>query len=218
MVNHLGMASPITGNDFPPLNLSSDVCARISQLLEIYDTLNEWFTWAFNADGSASDAFKVLFQDIAVAVGVVVFRPIATIPAGYLLCNGQAVSRTIYANLFAVFGTTFGTGDGSTTFNLPNLQGYFLMGSGPAGANPVGSTGGEATHTLTESEMPTHSHGYPTGDDASGFLLKTSVAGKSLDIAGSGDAIQVPETAEAGSSQAHNNLPPYFSGYWLVKY
>lgn len=212
------MASPITAADFDLQNFAGDVCERIRKLLEINDTLKEFFEWMFNSDGTVSDAFKAEIQDVAVAVGVVVFRPIGTVPAGYLICNGQAVSRTTYANLFAVFGTTFGIGDGSTTFNLPSLQGRYLQGSGPSGAYPVGSTGGAATVTLSEAQIPAHTHPYPSGDDASGFLLKTSVAGKSLDIAGSGDAIQVPATGSTGGGQSHENLPPYFAGYWLVKY
>jgi len=54
-------------------------------------------------------------------------------PDGWLLCQGQAVSRTTYATLFASLGTAYGTGDGSTTFNLPNTQGYFLRGAGTTG-------------------------------------------------------------------------------------
>lgn len=52
-----------------------------------------------------------------------------TVPDGYLLCNGAAVSRTTYAKLFAVIGTTYGAGDGSTTFNLPDLNERFLQGT-----------------------------------------------------------------------------------------
>src|SRR5689334_1883596 len=207
------MPSPVTAVDFTISNFSSDVCENLRKLLEMNDTLKAWFTWAFNADGTVSDAFKVQFQDIAVAVGVVVWRPVNSIPSGYLLCNGGEVSRTIYANLYAVFGTTFGSGDNSTTFNLPDLNGLFLRGSGPGGANGVGSTGGAATVTLTEAQIPAHKHGFPPGDDASGFLLKSSVAGKSLDILASGDAIVATETASAGGGQSHENLPPFRSGY-----
>lgn len=56
------------------------------------------------------------------------------IPTGYLPCNGSAISRTTYADLFAVIGTTYGTGDGSTTFNLPNLTDRFIQGSSAAGS------------------------------------------------------------------------------------
>jgi microcystin-dependent protein len=53
-----------------------------------------------------------------------------TAPAGYMMCDGSEVSRSTYLNLFNVIGTTFGAGDGSTTFNIPNLQGVFLRGAG----------------------------------------------------------------------------------------
>ena len=77
-------------------------------------------------------------------------------PTGYLACDGSAVSRTTYAALFSAIGTTWGTGDGSTTFNVPNLQRKTTVGSGGTGstvlANTVGSLGGEETHTLTAGE------------------------------------------------------------------
>jgi microcystin-dependent protein len=69
----------------------------------------------------------------------------ATAPTGYLMCDGSAVSRTTYSALFAVLGTTYGAGDGSTTFNLPNAQLRFLLGSGAN--HPLGATGGQLGHT-----------------------------------------------------------------------
>lgn len=83
----------------------------------------------------------------------------STAPQGYLLCDGSAVSRTDYADLFTAIGTTYGAGDGSTTFNLPNLSGRVVLGVSQSHA--LGTTGGEATHTLTEQEMPAHSHTVP---------------------------------------------------------
>lgn len=80
-------------------------------------------------------------------------------PQGYLLCDGSAVSRTTYATLFAVIGTTFGTGDGSTTFNVPDLSGRVPLGVSQAHA--LGTTGGSETVTLTESELPSHVHEVP---------------------------------------------------------
>ena len=82
-------------------------------------------------------------------VGAVVAFSGSTTPQGWLLCDGSAVSRTDYAALFAVIGTTYGTGDGSTTFNLPNLVDKFVEGSATAGTvksaglpNITGSIGG----------------------------------------------------------------------------
>lgn len=99
-------------------------------------------------------------------------------PTGWLLCDGSAVSRTTYADLFAVIGTTYGPGDGSTTFNLPDLRGRVPvaldnMGGTDAGRlsvpNTLGGSGGSQTHTLTGAEMPGHAHG-------SGTLQTSSVA------------------------------------------
>ncbi|CAI8813467.1 tail fiber protein [Chryseobacterium sp. IT-36CA2] len=67
-------------------------------------------------------------QGEGVPPGSVFYRASSTIPTGYLECNGSAVSRTAYADLFSVIGITYGTGDGSTTFNLPDLRGEFIRG------------------------------------------------------------------------------------------
>lgn len=91
----------------------------------------------------------------------------AAAPSGWLLCNGSAVSRTTYADLFAVVGTTFGVGDGSTTFNLPNFQDRFPAGLGADAdsfADTLGGTGGSqdavvVTHTHTDTlTAPAHTH------------------------------------------------------------
>ena len=80
-------------------------------------------------------------------------------PEGYLFCDGSAVSRTTYATLFGVIGTTFGAGDGSTTFNVPDLGGRVPLGV--SSTHLLGSTGGSETVTLTESELPSHVHEVP---------------------------------------------------------
>jgi microcystin-dependent protein len=94
-------------------------------------------------------------------------------PSGWLLCYGQAISRTSYAGLFAALGTTYGSGDGSTTFNLPDLRGRAIAGKddmGGAAANRItnagssitgttlGASGGTQNHQLVSSEMPSHTH------------------------------------------------------------
>jgi microcystin-dependent protein len=72
--------------------------------------------------------------------------------ANYVVKNGQAISRTTYSALFALIGTTFGPGDGSTTFNIPNATNNFPIGAG--GLYALGATGGSTTHTLTNAEVP----------------------------------------------------------------
>lgn len=92
----------------------------------------------------------------SVPIGAVMMWSTNKAPSKYLICDGSAVSRTTYEGLFSVIGTTFGTGDGSTTFNLPNMKDRFVMGTSTSAA--LASTGGAATVTLTVAQMPSHTH------------------------------------------------------------
>ncbi len=85
-------------------------------------------------------------------------------PAGWLACNGAAVSRTTYSALYAVIGDAFGNGDGSTTFNVPDLGGKFVAGYKAADEDydAIAETGGETTHQLTAAELATHEHAVQT--------------------------------------------------------
>ena len=84
-----------------------------------------------------------------------------SVPGGWLHCDGSAIDRTIYADLFAAIGTTFGAGDGETTFNIPNLRGRNIIGlnSSETDFDALGETGGAKRHTLTIAELPEHNHG-----------------------------------------------------------
>lgn len=95
----------------------------------------------------------------------------STVPAGYLPCDGSEVSRTAYAGLFAVIGTTYGTGDGSTTFNVPNLEGKVPFGV--SSTHTLASTGGAKTVTLVEGELPSHAHSVPKHGHANTIAAKT---------------------------------------------
>lgn len=81
------------------------------------------------------------------------------LPAGYLPCDGRAVSRTTYATLYSVIGTTYGSGDGSSTFNLPNLCGR--VGLGKSSSHTLGSKGGSETVKLVTANLPAHHHSVP---------------------------------------------------------
>lgn len=80
-------------------------------------------------------------------------------PSGFLMCDGSVVSRTDYADLFAAIGTTYGSGDGSTTFGLPDLSGRVVIGV--SSTHALSSTGGEENHTLLSNELPEHLHEVP---------------------------------------------------------
>ncbi|MCQ2978205.1 MAG: tail fiber protein [Clostridia bacterium] len=136
-----------------------------------------------------------------------------TAPTNWLICNGQAVSRTTYADLFAVIGTAYGAGNGSTTFNLPNLQGKVAVGkSTDTEFNTMGKTGGEKTHTLTVQEMPSHNHAQSlNGDDLSDKAYYRWEYGKSRLYSGD-DLAQY-----TGGNQPHNNLQPYQVVCYIIK-
>lgn len=90
----------------------------------------------------------------AVPSGAVFYFAATTAPAGYLVCNGSTISRTTYAALFAVIGTTFGAGDGATTFRLPDLRGEFIRGWD----NSRGVDSGRSFGTFQADELKAHSH------------------------------------------------------------
>lgn len=105
---------------------------------------------------------KFTVQQVATPTGLIMPFGGSPTPGGWLWCHGTAVSRAMFTDLFKVIGTTFGHGDGSTTFNLPDLQGRVLVGSGqgPGLTNrDVGDKGGVEAHQLLESQMPEHLHG-----------------------------------------------------------
>lgn len=106
--------------------------------------------------------------DALAPVGSISMYGGGSVPDGWLACDGSAVSRSTYSNLFGVLGTTYGGGDGSTTFNVPNLQGRVPLGGGTLGSDSYsrGDTGGSATVSLTTAQMPTHSHTVTVDSDA----------------------------------------------------
>ena len=102
----------------------------------------------------------------------------STPPSGYLICDGSAVSRSDYPDLFDAVGTTYGSGDGSTTFNLPNLSGRVAIGR--SSTHLLGTSAGEEEHVLTESEMPSHHHKVPTHGHSNSITVKTPVLSHSI--------------------------------------
>ncbi len=142
----------------------------------------------YNSDNKAIEYYDgaqwVSANQTQVAIGTITPYGGITAPNGWLICNGAAVSRTTYSELFAAIGITYGSGDGSTTFNLPDLQGKTAFGLGAAPFNILGSSGGgtSVTPTLnssaltvdiaaTTTTLPNHVHTVPA--HSHGFSLAT---------------------------------------------
>jgi microcystin-dependent protein len=136
-------------------------------------------------------------------------------PYGWMICNGQAISRTDYASLFAVLGTKYGSGNGSTTFNIPDFRGRLGVGqdSTQTEFDVLGESGGEKAHILTVNELPAHTHtvlGYSGWDDKN-FTGNTNRL-NAADTAVPFDKL----TSSTGSGAAHNNLQPYLTVNYII--
>jgi microcystin-dependent protein len=184
-----------------------------------------------------TERLNVLIRDynqaLRLPTGVVVPFAGATAPDGYLLCYGQAVSRSTYSDLFAATGTTYGAGDGSTTFNVPDLRGRVPAGKddmgGPAAnritnggsgitGTTLGANGGAETHTLTTAQMPAHNHGVTDPSHLHNMLTRADLdnsGGAGAYSAGASNLGQTSQSAftgisiqNTGGGGAHNNTQP----------
>jgi len=178
-----------------------------------------------------------------VPVGMIMPFAGSVVPDGWLLCDGSAVSRTQYARLFQVIGTTYGAGDGSTTFNLPNLKGRVPVGLDTAQSefDTLGKTGGVKSVTLTVSQMPAHDHYtviYTTTDgnhshsysNANWYEVSYLSGSQSYTFCSSAGSYYSTSTSlnhshtvsgtttNTGGGQAHNNLQPYLVVNFIIKY
>lgn len=177
-----------------------------------------------NSTKIATTAFVQTAISSAGISGSILMWPTSSAPSGYLLCQGAAVSRTTYAALFAIIGTTFGAGDGSTTFNLPNYTNRMPYGT------TIGATGGSAdavvvshTHAATVTD-PGHTHattpnpayvgtsqgGHPGGgaqnpDGYPQLVINSATTGISV------------TNATTGVSGTNANLPPYLGINFIIK-
>lgn len=156
-------------------------------------------------------------------------------PTGWLICNGQAVSRATYSSLYEVIKSSWGSGDGVSTFNVPDFRQRVLVGydGSVTEFNSVGKTGGESRTILTWGQMPVHNHGVSDGGHGhalGGDPVYTSAGGTQRTYLGGGTGQQLRWGAggvqnsgtgisinNAGGGQSHNNLPPYGVGSWIIK-
>jgi microcystin-dependent protein len=139
-----------------------------------------------------------------------------TAPNGWLMCDGTEYNRGTYASLFAVIGTTFGNGNGSTTFNVPDLRGRSPLGAGHNGSlytnRILGESGGAETHTLTVNEMPKHSHEVKYFND-----VGTAHPNTLQNFSSGSDYVSAPFVSEAGGDQPHNNMHPFLNVYFIIR-
>lgn len=173
-------------------------------------------------------------------VGAVIMYSALTAPIGWLVCDGSAVSRDDYSDLFSVVGVNYGNGDGSTTFNLPNLMGRVVVGVDPSQPefNSLGETGGAKTHTLTIGEMPSHTHtqnphnhtqashshsydnyeGFSGGSGGLLGVLRNASGSRSTSSVSPTINSTTATNQDTGGGAAHNNLQPYLTMPYIIKH
>lgn len=165
-----------------------------------------------------------------VPLGVVEMYSGSTIPENYAVCDGQALSQSLYPKLYQVIGTRFNKPDtASGMFCLPDLRGRFIVGQGAdSDYNTIGNTGGEKKHTLTVNEMPSHNH------LVNDIIYSENVAGignadgqfYAQGMPGSNEGYDTDNknlpyynhnTGNAGGGAAHENRPPYFVLFYIMR-
>ena len=181
------------------------------------------------SDGDGS--FSYTTPTAAFLSGMIMPYGGSSAPSGWLLLYGQAVSRSTYSSLFSAIGTTYGVGDGSSTFNLPDLRGRTIAGqddmggssadrltnqTGGVNGDTLGGTGGSETHTLTVAQLAAHTHGagsYTTNIKGSGVgggaRAQSNNAGTDIAVTGT--------SGSTGSGSAHNNVQPTIILNYIIK-
>lgn len=147
----------------------------------------------------------------------------STAPTGWLICDGGTLKRTTYAALFAAIGTTWGAGDGSTTFNLPDARGKARIGAGTGSGLTARTLGtqniGEESHLLTGPEIPAHAHtvGFVNDGSVVGGNLQSGTTGNTFDIS-PGGTVSTGDSGSFGGGQIHNNMQPSAVYNVIIKY
>lgn len=203
--------------DEDSMTSNSDVRTATQQSVKAYVDARD--TASIATAGTNADAKDAAY----LPAGVIVPYGGTAAPTGWLLCYGQAVSRTTYATLFSAISTTYGTGDGSTTFNVPDLRGRVAAGKDNMGGsaasrltnsgtgNPgidgatLGASGGADRHQLTIAQLAAHTHNY------SPLVAGSTVAG------GAGLQGSTSPTSSTGGDQAHPNAQPTLVLNYIIR-
>jgi microcystin-dependent protein len=201
----------------PKINENVALTATATEL-NVLDGITASTTELNYVDGVTSSIQTQLTAN-ATPAGVVSMWVTDTAPTGWLLCQGQAVSRTTYATLFGVISTTYGVGDNSTTFNLPDLRGRVPMGAGTGrnvadSANLTARTLGAKisdaeTVTLTQGQLPSFSHE---------IQMSSGGGDGTTYVRGSSGAYSTSLYYTHGSGEAHNNTQPSTVINFIIKH
>lgn len=153
-----------------------------------------------------------------VPIGTIMLWSTDTAPSGWLLCRGQRISKTTYADLYSVIGNNYG--ELNDDFLLPDLQGYVPVGkdNNDTDFDTLGKTGGEKTHQLITDEIPSHSHlQYAVANKNTGG---TGIRGTFNGTEGTGLSryTTATQTGGTGGGLEHNNLQPYITLNYIIKY
>jgi microcystin-dependent protein len=159
----------------------------------------QWDTIQAFIDGTVANLME------KVMVGAILIWPDDNIPAGFLLCDGSEIAKADYPGLWDVLGTSYGVAVDPDDFVLPDLRGRVPVGQDGDG---LGDTGGEAEHTLTVAEIPSHSHGYVAPVEAPVQAGAGAI----------GSVITSAATDNTGGGDAHNNMPPYQVFNFIIKF
>lgn len=185
---------------------------------EIVNTLAEAGMTPAKANNSQLAQAILIIAGRGIPAGAVSGFGTSGAPAGWLVANGAAISRTAYGSLFSAIGTNFGAGDGSSTFNLPDLRNRMPVGAG--GLFAIGATGGSkdaivVSHSHGVSD-PGHAHSLTSSTGSGiypGLISVAATTNTNTSTSFSGISIN-----SAGSSGVNANMPPYVSLLFCIKY
>lgn len=184
------------------------------------------------AKNALSDMFTAYFEELPAMIPIGGLMPFggATAPEKWLLCDGAEISRADYADLFAQIGTAYGAGNGTTTFNLPDMRGRSTMGVDGALVSGLGAQAGASAVALSIANLPSHDHDYTDPGHTHGLtspftsIIGARPAGGAAAAAGStisgGAAIASNTTGitfhAQGSNSPHPNVHPVLGVNYII--
>lgn len=180
--------------------------------------------WMIQQGGVFVVAGRLSGEPAGCPIGTILAYAGSTPPPGWLAANGQAISRTTYAKLFAATGTGYGVGNGTTTFNVPNLENRFPLGAGSSFFQTT--TGGAATVALSTGNLPAHDHGSGGGhshalaDINAAFVTSGGGVGALVSSPGNNWVTTTNGAhthTSVGSGTAHENMPPYLAILYIIR-